>query len=143
MTKLSEQIAELQAQGKSYNQIQVELGCSKGTISYHLGAGQKEKNLDRQRDRRNSISKFVQEYKQSRVCADCKENYPYWIMQFDHLGNKSFNISEFRTSAGSLKVVQQEIEKCELVCANCHANRTHLRLITTGDSTPDISEFYN
>ena len=28
---------------KSYRQIEKELGCSKSTIAYHLGKGQKEK----------------------------------------------------------------------------------------------------
>lgn len=40
---LKPQILKLKSEGKTYNQIQTELGCSKGTISYHLGAGQKEK----------------------------------------------------------------------------------------------------
>lgn len=39
-----ENILRLRAEGKTYNQIQAELGCSKGTISYHCGEGQKEKN---------------------------------------------------------------------------------------------------
>lgn len=42
-------ILELSAQGKTYTQIQKELGCSKGTIAYHLGAGQKEKTRSRSR----------------------------------------------------------------------------------------------
>lgn len=42
-------ILELSAQGKTYTQIQKELGCSKGTIAYHLGAGQKEKTRSRLR----------------------------------------------------------------------------------------------
>jgi 5-methylcytosine-specific restriction endonuclease McrA len=43
------QILALRAQGLSYKQIKAQLGCSLGTISYHCGEGQKEK----QRLRRN------------------------------------------------------------------------------------------
>lgn len=43
------QILELNAQGKTYTEIQKTLGCSKGTIAYHLGAGQKEKTRARSR----------------------------------------------------------------------------------------------
>ena len=38
--KLKEQIIELKSQGHSYNIIKEKLGCSKGTISYHVGVGQ-------------------------------------------------------------------------------------------------------
>lgn len=49
---LAEEILRLKAQGFSYNQIRDRLGCSKGTISYHCGAGQKGKVLDRTKKRR-------------------------------------------------------------------------------------------
>lgn len=49
---MKEQILKLRKEGKSYNQIQKILGCSKGTISYHCGKGQKEKNRQRTRKRR-------------------------------------------------------------------------------------------
>jgi len=38
-----EDILNLRKQGLTYKEIQAELGCSKGTISYHCGQGQKEK----------------------------------------------------------------------------------------------------
>ena len=44
---LCEKIKELRSKGYTYNSIRDELGCSKGTISYHLGAGQKEKTKER------------------------------------------------------------------------------------------------
>lgn len=44
LKKLKEKIIELNLKGFSYNQIQKKLKCSKGTISYHCGFGQKEKN---------------------------------------------------------------------------------------------------
>lgn len=142
MTKLSEQIIELQKQGKPYSQIQIELGCSKGTISYHLGAGQKEKNVARQNRGRKTILNFMQQYKQSRVCTDCKEDYPYWMMEFDHLGDKEFTIGNYKETTGSLERVKREISKCEVVCSNCHKNRTHFRSLDSGDYTLNISEFY-
>ena len=139
---MKEKILALREQGKSYNQIQEELGCSKGTISYHLGVGQKAKVLERTQIKRNHIVQYVQEYKQSRGCADCKENYPYWMLEFDHLGDKDFNISGYRQITASLERVKREIAKCEVVCANCHRNRTYNRQLTTGISAVNISEEY-
>ena len=44
-----DEIVRLHKEGKSYNQIKDILGCSKGTISYHIGEGQKEKTIERTR----------------------------------------------------------------------------------------------
>ena len=49
MSELSDNILALKAKGYTYNQIRDELGCSKGTIAYHLGDGQKKKSSDRQK----------------------------------------------------------------------------------------------
>lgn len=45
--KHRDSILVLRAQGKTYNEIQQLLGCSKGTISYHCGPGQKHKTRQR------------------------------------------------------------------------------------------------
>ena len=49
---MKEQILKLRKEGKTYNEIVATLGCSKGTISYHCGKGQKDKTLQRQKKRR-------------------------------------------------------------------------------------------
>lgn len=45
--KIKNKILELREQGKSYTEIQKILGCSKGTISFHCGKGQKLKSKNR------------------------------------------------------------------------------------------------
>lgn len=139
---MKDEIIRLGKEGYSYSQIQKELGCSKGTISYHLGAGQKEKSSERTRSRRGVVVAYIQEYKQSRPCADCRENYPYWVMDFDHIGDKKFTIGEFRKKVISLETIKQEIEKCDVVCSNCHRNRTQYRSVTSGANTLDVSQHY-
>ncbi len=65
----------------------------------------------------------------SRPCADCGEQYPYYVMQFDHVrGKKEFNIGAIGPTASRSRLLE-EIEKCEVVCANCHAERSHQRLM--------------
>lgn len=142
MSDLSDSIVRLRREGMTYNQIKEELGCSKATISYHLGEGQREKQLARMRDRRNKVVQYVQDLKQRTPCADCGENYPYWIMEFDHLTDKDFNISRSKNWRKSLEQVKAETTKCEIVCANCHRNRTYLRLVSSGSSVMDVSSFY-
>jgi hypothetical protein len=62
-------------------------------------------------------------------CTDCSIEYPHYVMHFDHLKDKSFNISQWKRLGKSRKVIMEEIEKCEVVCANCHAERTFQRQI--------------
>ncbi len=63
----------------------------------------------------------------SRPCMDCQISYPFPAMDFDHvLGKKVSSISRMKRSAGMGRVLD-EIKKCELVCANCHAIRTCTR----------------
>lgn len=57
---------------------------------------------------------------------DCGIAYPYYIMQFDHrdratkLGTINF-LGRFST----WQQIEEEIKKCDVVCANCHAERTY------------------
>jgi hypothetical protein len=58
-------------------------------------------------------------------CADCGVSYPRWVMQFDHVrGVKLGNVAELATL--DMRKVLEEVAKCDMVCANCHAHRTHL-----------------
>lgn len=59
----------------------------------------------------------------SQPCADCKKNYPPVCMDFDHVrGQKIASIG--RMYMFSWEKLQEELIKCELVCANCHRIRT-------------------
>jgi hypothetical protein len=69
--------------------------------------------------------KLIQDLKK-RPCGDCGIEYPPYVMQFDHKRDKLFSISTY-ASRYSLERVLAEIEKCDVVCANCHAIRTHKR----------------
>jgi len=78
------------------------------------------------RRRRELLSKRVNELK-NRPCADCGGRFPPCAMDFDHvLGEKIDDVSGIRIDTGRWERVLAEIEKCELVCANCHRVRTHL-----------------
>jgi hypothetical protein len=72
----------------------------------------------------------------SKPCTDCGVQYPYYVMQFDHLSDKSYGIATM-INMGSKKKLLAEIAKCEVVCANCHAERTHSRL-SIGGSNADF-----
>lgn len=74
-------------------------------------------------------SKKLKEYKESLPCTDCGVYYPSYVTDFDHISdNKSANIGNMM-SRGWPRILK-EIEKCELVCANCHRERTHQRAVS-------------
>jgi hypothetical protein len=69
----------------------------------------------------------------NKPCMDCGISYPYWIMQFDHVrGIKTGNLGQMLWRFG-IKRILEEISKCEVVCANCHANRTYIRQKNNGE----------
>jgi len=56
---------------------------------------------------------------------DCGGDFPSCVMDFDHRDPtaKKYNVSQMLYRF-SWKKIQDEIEKCDLVCANCHRIRT-------------------
>lgn len=85
----------------------------------------------RNRKKRDQKIKIFREAK-NKPCADCGESYPYYVMQFDHVPERgpklvSLNYGTITRSIG-LARIRAELEKCDVVCANCHAERTWGRL---------------
>jgi len=130
MATLHDDILKLRDDGFTYNQIVNNLGCSKGTVSYYLGKDQKLKTLIRTRNRRNFISRYIKELKDNKCCMDCGQQFPHFILDFDHRPGeeKLFCISAARSNR-TKEEIDAEVAKCDLVCANCHRFRTWNRSI--------------
>lgn len=60
-------------------------------------------------------------------CADCGVQYPWYVMDFDHLGDKEFNLSHMIRRRMRWELIEAEIAKCEVVCSNCHRARSYER----------------
>lgn len=63
----------------------------------------------------------------NKPCMDCGGTFPSCAMQFDHRepSDKKFEIG--RNIYMPWASLEKEMAKCDLVCANCHAVRTHSR----------------
>ena len=95
----------------------------------------KEGYLERAHATRDALRLFVQELKKA-PCTDCGLTYHPCVMDFDHVrGEKVKNIS-FLAAQGLRKQLLLELEKCELVCSNCHRMRTYLRTFAQPKETP-------
>lgn len=122
MTELKEKILKLRSEGKTYREIQKSLSCSKGTISYHLNAETKQKANFYQYNRRYELYKFTTDYKVEHGCKVCGEKHPA-VLTFHHRdpSSKSFGISDgINYNKYSTKKLLVEMEKCDVMCFNCH-----------------------
>lgn len=61
-------------------------------------------------------------YLSDKKCTDCPESDSV-VLEFDHLKDKIAGISE-KLKCWSWERLLTEIEKCEIVCCNCHRRRT-------------------
>lgn len=71
---------------------------------------------------------WIAEVKSEVGCIDCGYNEAPEALDFDHLPEfeKRFGIAQGCTNY-SIETVQEEMDKCEVVCANCHRIRTKER----------------
>lgn len=75
---------------------------------------QKERKL-----RMDALRERFREFKRTLVCERC--GFDDWrALQFHHHGDKSANVSDMLTRGVSWDTLSSEIEKCEVICANCH-----------------------
>ena len=97
---------------------------------YSRNAAIREHLVKRKSEVRDRNRAYVNKIKTETPCADCGVSYPPYVMQFDHLGeDKDRDIATLTRSPVSLARLMAEIAKCEVVCANCHAERTHKRRV--------------
>lgn len=72
---------------------------------------------------------YVLEYLLKNPCVDCGEKDPI-VLDFDHVrGIKKSNISDMIDDPAGLKTIQEEIDKCDVRCANCHRRITYKRRV--------------
>ena len=71
--------------------------------------------------KRSEVRAWIADYKRTLSCIRCGFNHPA-ALQFHHtgVGIKKFEIGSAAALQKSLKQVQEEIAKCECICANCH-----------------------
>jgi len=87
----------------------------------------KKAYFERNVARKKRIALYVKN-KKDVPCADCGVKYPTYVMHFDHTSDdKEINIAHAANAGWGIPRIDKEIAKCDVVCANCHAERTHKR----------------
>lgn len=87
----------------------------------------KKKVMERTKARRKEAVEFIWNVKVNSECAikDCENNDARGL-EFDHIdpSKKSFSISQAPFKGYSLKKIQAEIDKCQVLCAYHHRIKT-------------------
>ncbi len=85
----------------------------------------REGNKKRNRLRRIRNQQFVWDYLKTNGCEECPEKNPI-VLTFDHLdrNSKITDISVMSRGSWSLEAIKEEIEKCRVLCSNCHMKHT-------------------
>jgi len=79
-----------------------------------------EEILTKQRQFYKERHQFTDDYKLSKGCSICGYNKCASALDFHHNGDKEFNVSRSIQEGKRLFDVKKEMEKCDVLCANCH-----------------------
>ena len=84
----------------------------------------KRRNDDRRIARQRAM---LNKIKLDSGCVDCGYNKAAVALDFDHIGKKSFSVSDgIRIGLSDAKLLA-EVAECQVRCANCHRIVTHER----------------
>jgi hypothetical protein len=89
----------------------------RGSADYERIKSRRSRLARRERNRR-----LVWNYLCAHPCAACGESDPL-VLEFDHIANKAHDLGWLVPMSGSARI-EAEIEKCRVLCANCHRRHT-------------------
>ena len=70
--------------------------------------------------RRQDCREWFQAYKSTLKCKLCPENHPATLDFHHRNGDKEFEVSNGVVQGQSKERILKEIEKCDILCSNCH-----------------------
>lgn len=88
-------------------------------------AGNKAYYLERNRDRRSEMRVKYKALKEATPCARCGQFYPHYVTDYDHKDPASKKLCVSKMMGYSWGMIEAELSKCELLCANCHRTKTY------------------
>lgn len=126
-TTLKQTILELRGQGRTYPEISILTGASKGTIAYHCSDKYRINRTARIRLRKRGKITELKE-KAGGQCVRCCYNKCLEALDFHHK-IPSEKVSDISRLAKDSRFALADIEaaKCELICANCHREEHSLQ----------------
>jgi len=84
----------------------------------------KKPKLDKERARRAKAGTHLLAYLKTHPCVQCGESDPI-VLDFDHVRDvKHYSVTYMVSHQFGLKSIQAEMDKCQILCANCHRRKT-------------------
>lgn len=89
----------------------------------------KEDRDANQKKHRIMLRKRLLEYLMSHPCEKCGEADPI-VLEFDHIdrSTKTTTVAKLMSGHRSWNTILNEINKCRVLCANCHRRHTYSQL---------------
>lgn len=95
--------------------------CNKAYLREHY-LNNKEYYVEKRRRNYKKYTKDFYSFLSGKSCKVCGID-DIRVLEFDHLTDKSFNISA-KIGSMPLHNLMREIDKCDILCANCHRIKT-------------------
>lgn len=93
--------------------------CHKKYNAQHY-INNKDQYKNNRTKRRDKHKEFFHNIKKNLKCDNCGETR-WYVLDFHHNeGDKEFNISTWFSSGLSIERFKKELEKCSVLCSNCH-----------------------
>lgn len=102
--------------------------CVRSLVKNHYNQN-KEYYLNKAKKRnseyKNLVNTYIYQYLLKNHCVDCGES-DVTVLEFDHQGKKPKlqAVSQLVRRQYTFDKIVEEIEKCEVRCANCHRRKT-------------------
>ncbi|MFV2015425.1 MAG: HNH endonuclease, partial [Candidatus Heimdallarchaeota archaeon] len=83
------------------------------------GQKNRQKLNEKEKLRRKRIKDWLKSYKNDLSCSQCPETENH-CLDFHHVRDKKFTINYMINNSYSISRIEEEIEKCIVLCGNCH-----------------------
>jgi phage terminase large subunit len=125
--KIEQPLDNFGVKTKKNGKVVLQPYCKNCNKAYHKEHYNRNKKvyLDKTKDYKKANQQRLLEYLRDKQCKDCGIK-DYRVFEFDHLADKKANISAVMKS-WCWETLLTEIDKCDIVCCNCHRIRTLTR----------------
>lgn len=116
--KLIKSIDDFNKKGNGYSYFCKE--CNREYLKEHYNNNKEYYAVKRRKYQKSHRDWFIG-IKQKLKCENCNDDR-WWVLDFHHIDSmdKDDDIARMMASGKAKKIILAEIEKCKILCANCH-----------------------
>ena len=114
-----------------YKALEIRHNCCRECIHQfnkrYFDGPAKERHLEQVKERKHAAREVAREYVwnylSTHPCVQCGESNPV-VLEFHHEHSKEYPVSLMINGGYPIAKIQVEIDKCQVLCANCHRKIT-------------------